>query len=284
MPPRLAPRRRSPARIRTRPPRRTSLIQTQRRAAPADLPLVPRALHAARAQHPRLGRLVGGHVVPAVALRAVLEPGVREGLALAEVDARLHRHARVALVARACQRARVVVVRAAAGVREAPARHVREARVGGLLARARGRRRDAAEGIRGALLDRGRAGPGGDGVAAREGREGAGDGLWDLRGEQAGLAVGVGGEGEVRAVLHDAVGVVAVGDGGGERGYVPAVDEVAVEAVAGGVALGEDPGVGAGVGGPLGGEGVDVVDDLVEDGYQVDRVGGGAGAVVVGAG
>lgn len=264
-----------------------SLVQTQRRRPSADLALVPGTLHIALARDARHGRPIRRHAVVAVALAAVLQPGVSEAFALAEVHAALHGHG-VARVRGPLQAPRVVVVRPAPLVGETlGGRHVGEALQAGELVRGRRRGRKAGDGGAGGLRARrerrGGAGPRLDGVAAGQGGQGAVHVLEHGRGDLAVLAGGVAVEREVRAVLHVARVVVAVVDGGLQDADVPAVDEVAVEAVAGGVALGEDEGLVAVAGAPEGGEVGDAVDDLEEDGDEVDRVGGGAGAVVVAA-
>lgn len=82
------------------------------------------------------------------------------------------------------------------------------------------------------------------------------------------------------AAFVDGAGAVGAGvDGFLEDLHVPSVEEVAVEAVACGVAVGEDKGVLGAV--PLVGEGVGVVEDFVEDGDHVDWEVGWARAVVV---
>ena len=82
----------------------------------------------------------------------------------------------------------------------------------------------------------GAIGPRLDGVAARQAVEEAGDGLFDGRRHDAVIHLAVGVQIQHAALLDAAVGVVTLVDGAVEDVDVPAVEEVAVVTVAGGVA------------------------------------------------
>jgi hypothetical protein len=106
--------------------------------------------------------------------------------------------------------------------------------------------------------------------------------LLDVAGNVAASTGRVGEEVEVRALCHVTRVVIAVGNGVLEDVDIPSVDEVAVVSVSSWVTLGPDKRLRWVHGlAPHVGVVASLVDSLVEDGDQVDRVGGRAGTAVV---
>jgi len=120
--------------------------------------------------------------------------------------------------------------------------------------------------VRGAVVDGNAAGEAGEGAGDIFGGEGGGD----L--DQTLLALGLGLDGEERAVLDAAGGRGAGFDCGLQEGLIPAHDEVGVVPVAGRVAVRQDKLAGDAR------EGVGVPDDLIEEAGEADGEVGRAGA------
>ena len=208
----------------------TLLVQRQRIARTTHLRRITRTRHVAAAPL-ALGRRVGrGDAVVAVALVAVLDAGEAVALAGAEGGAAGDGHVLVR-VRGAGEGAAGHGVGGAALVGPALRGHVGVGDGG----------RDGGDLLLLGREDGSGAGAFGDGVVAGEGFEFAADGFVDHGGDGALVLLVVGEEGaEAAGELVLVVTGVAGLDLLLEIGDVPAVDEVAVETVAGWVTLGED--------------------------------------------
>lgn len=228
------------------------VVDAHRSSVAAELLFVARTLHGTRAHDAILGCPVFLQLVVAVALTTIFETSVREAGASAEIDAFLHSH----VIARgrfAGEGAGGNIVSAAAGVLPLLG--------GGKVDVVLGGSSDLGDGA----VDRrfGWLRTRGDSVAARKLLQRPINLLIDYRGELAGLAL-VAGEHGHRATLGDAAGVVEAGiDGLLEDIDIPSIDKIAMETIAGRVAVGEDKGVLIAI--PFTLELVRVIENLIED-------------------
>lgn len=227
------------------------MVDRQCRATTAELTRVARALHEAGAHHTRLWSRGSREGIIAVALTRILKTCIAVAIAAAKVDALLDSHV-IRRLRLASKRARIIVVRSTPSVFPA----FGDCEVDKIRLRRRKRCYSTWSlwSWSGAIRYR---------VAARKGGHPAVNLFIDHRGKAACLAFRGSIHGDLMTIADLATVGKAVIDSFLKDINIPAVDEIAVKAVASRVAVGKDERLRVAV--PLVSKAVSVIQDLEED-------------------